>query len=421
MLRACPIIAETPADASYFFGFHDLSPWSFDDRFVLLHRFEALLSQLPSGCELAQIVIWDQHSNQFELAGETTTWNLQQGARACWVPGYKRAVAFNKLVDGVPGSQVVDLAGGTRRDYACTIGAIAPDGRYSLSPSFGRLARYWKAYGYQGLPLPPGIDDPAPANDGVWRLDFQTGDATLVIPISVLSGYGKPLASTARRFVTHISFNPSGTLIAFYDRYITNDGALFSRLCTARPDGTEIIVLAEEKVSHFAWLNDELLLVWMRKSMLPIASIRRAGLLASPWMSPVVQAARLARGRFKSALLQESFYKVDARKRRPPESFAAALLTEDGHPMLSPDGNWIVADSYPDNAGRIPLMLVDRQAKARIDIGEFQHGVATPVSDLKCDFHPRWNRDGTRISGDLCTDGRRSMVIIDVTPATVTA
>ena len=419
MLRSCPIIAETPPDASYFFGFHDISPWSFDGRFVLLHRFETLLSRLPSGREIAQIVIWDQHSNRFETIGETTTWNLQQGARAAWVPGYERAVAFNRLVDGVPGCQIVDLAGGTRRDYAYTIGAISPDGRYSLSPNFGRLARYWKAYGYQGVPPSPDIGDPAPARDGIWRLDFHTGDIELMVPIAALSGYGKPLASTAYRFVTHISFNPSGTLIAFYDRYITNDGALFSRLCTSRPDGTDIVVLAEEKVSHFVWLNDELLLVWMRNSVLPIASIRRAGLLASPWLRPLVRAARLARGRMKSALLQEAFYEVDARKRRPPKPFATALLTEDGHPMLSPDGHWIVVDSYPDKAGRIPLMLVDRKAKGRIDIGQFHHGATTTDGDLKCDFHPRWNRDGTRISGDLCTDGRRSMVIVDATPAMV--
>lgn len=419
MLRSCPVIAETPPDASYFFGFHDLSPWSVDGRFVLLHRFEGSLSRLPSGREIAQIVIWDQQSGRIEPVGETTTWNLQQGARAAWVPGYKCAVAFNRLVNGVPGCQIVDLAEGTKRDYPFTAGAIAPDGRYSLSPSFGRLARYWKAYGYQGLPPPPDIGSPAPSTDGIWRLDFESGKVELVIPIAALSGYGKPLASTVCRFVTHISFNPSGSLIAFYDRYITNDGALFSRLCTAGPDGTDIVVLAEEKVSHFAWLNDELLLVWMRNSVLPIASIRRAGLLASPWMRPLVQAARLARGRLKSALLQEAFYEVDARKRRPPKPFAAALLTEDGHPMLSPDGHWIAVDSYPDKTGRIPLILVDRQAKARTDIGEFHHGVTSADSDLKCDFHPRWNRDGTRISGDLCTDGRRSMVIVDTTSVTV--
>ena len=414
---SCPIVAQTPSDASYFFGFHDLSPWSADDELVVLHRFEGDLDALPSGRETAAIVVWDRRAGSFRTVGETATWNLQQGARACWVPGRARTIAYNRLVDGAMGSEFVDISTGARRTYPFAIGAIAPDGGSALSPHFGRLGRYWKAYGYQNVPPPPGLENPAPQDDGIWRLDLQSGKVELIIPIAALSEMDRNASGTRPyRFVTHIAFNPSGTRFVFYDRYISKDGALFSRLLSAKPDGSDLKVLATEKVSHFAWLDDDTLMVWMRKSMLPIASFRRAGILAMPLMKPLVDLARFARGRVKGALLQESYYELNALGAKPPQPLAAALFSEDGHPMVSPDGNWIVLDTYPDRSGMIPVMLYNRRRNARIDIGAFHHGVTSRNGDLKCDFHPRWNRAGTQVAGDICTGGRRAMVILDVTP-----
>ncbi|MEJ1969762.1 MAG: hypothetical protein WDN03_14175 [Rhizomicrobium sp.] len=414
----CAVIARTPDDASYFFGFHDISPWSADGRYLLMHRFDGELAGLPDGSDEAEIVIWDRSSGEFRVVGRTTTWNLQQGARAMWLPGPGRQVAYNRLVDGGAGCEIVDIDSGARRTFGTTIGAVSPDGRYALTPSYGRLARYWKAYGYQALPPPPGLDAPGPAEDGIWRLDLATGEHRLIVPISELPrGDARDGAGEPYRFVTHLSFNPAGTRIVFYDRSITRDGALYSRFLSATPEGTGLRVIADEKVSHFCWLDEKTLLVWMRRSLLPITRIRSAGLLSNPLVKPLLAFVRSLKGRFKSSMLRESFYELDVDGAAAPHPFEPALFSQDGHPMLSPDGRYIVIDAYPDGRGRIPLAIYDRLARRRVDIADFQHGVVVTDSDLKCDFHPRWNRDGTQICGDVCTMGRRSVVILDVRPA----
>jgi hypothetical protein len=411
------VTARTPEDASYFFGFHDVSPWSPDDRRIVLHRFEGDLASLPGAGDVAQVMLWDPAGAGLELLGETTTWNLQQGARAQWVPRRPATVAFNRRVDGRAGCELVDLSTGARRAFAMTIGAIAPDGRFALSPSYGRLARYWKAYGYRDLPDPPGLDVPAPADDGIWRLDLESGESRLLLPIATLPPDPRNAAQDAYRFVTHLSFNPSGTRIVFYDRHITADGALYSRFLSARPDGADVKVVADEKVSHFTWLDDETVLVWMRKSAIPISGMRRAGLLSNPLLKPLIRFVRARSGGLKSAFLNESFYLLDVTGAAPAVPFEPSLFKEDGHPMLSPDGTRIVIDTYPDRGGMIALMLYDRRTRRRLNLAGYHHGVSVSDGDLKCDFHPRWNRAGTEICGDVCTDGRRGVVVVDVARA----
>jgi hypothetical protein len=412
---ACPVLARTPSDASYFFGFHDVSPWSPDDEWVLLHRYRGNPRILDGEAAHADIVLWQAVTNEIREVGHTTIWNMQQGARALWVPGGSPRLAFNRIVDGRAGAELVDLRTATSRTLPFTIGAVAPNGTFALSPHFGRLGRYWRAYGYQGLADVPGIDDPAPGSDGIWRLDLETGSHALLIPIASLPG--ARAGADATRFATHVSFNRSGSRIVFFEREISRDGGLFSRFFCARPDGTEVNLLAEEKVTHFDWLDDDTLVVWMRQSMLPIKSARQSGLLANPALMPLVKLARLASGRLKGALLKESYYELNVEKPTSRKAFEPALFSEDGHPQVSPDRRWIAIDTYPDRQGSIDVMLYDRRDRCRIDIAQFQTDESILDGDYKCDFHPRWNRAGTQIAGDVSRGGRRGLVIIDAEPA----
>src|ERR1700747_2297816 len=132
--KICPIIAPPPPDASYFFGFHDVSPWSPDDGSVLLHRYWGNPRVLGGEAAEADIVLWRARTNEIREVGRTTTWNLQQGARALWVPGRGSTVAFNRIVDGRAGAELVELDTGTQRTLPFTIGAISPDGSFAISP-----------------------------------------------------------------------------------------------------------------------------------------------------------------------------------------------------------------------------------------------------------------------------------------------
>jgi hypothetical protein len=53
----------------------------------------------------------------------------------------------------------------------------------------------------------------------------------------------------------------------------------------------------------------------------------------------------------------------------------------------------------------------------RIDIGRF-YSPPSLEGPLRCDLHPRWSRDGRRLSIDSAHTGERQIYSIDVSPIT---
>jgi hypothetical protein len=407
------IVAKAPADASYFFGFHDVTPWCPNDAKVLLHRVDPEIRHMPGPDDRAEIVLWDPISGECEVVGETTCWNFQQGARAMWIPGKGRSFVYNKRVNGLPGCEIVDLLTGKRRTLPYSIGALSPSGDYALSPNFGRLGALWPAYGYSGF---ESAEDkvPQPENDGLWRIDIETGDRELMFSISdLMKVKDADIAPDVSIFVTHASFNREGTRIVFMARFFSKDVALYSLIYSCYPDGSDLILIAQEKISHFDWIDETNIVLWMRKSARALAAARKSGLLASPFVRPFINLARNFRGRLKGAVLNESYFLVNT-KTATKAPFMAGTLPQDGHPMVAPGGKWMIVDEYPDLSGRTPLMLVEIDNRTRVDVGAFAHDVGSDNSDLKCDLHPRWNRKGTMVGVDASENGRRCFTIVDV-------
>jgi hypothetical protein len=96
------------------------------------------------------------------------------------------------------------------------------------------------------------------------------------------------------------------------------------------------------------------------------------------------------------------------------EIIGADVLTENGHMTYSPDGNWLLSDTYPDDkTNERILFLYHMESGLRYDIGSFY---ADP--DLgkinRCDLHPRWDNSGTKVCIDSVHENERQMYIIDV-------
>ncbi|WP_377299744.1 hypothetical protein [Rhizobium sp. SGZ-381] len=408
------VIARAPSDASHFFGFHDVTPWCPEDRRVLMHRVDSNIRRMPAPDDRADIVLWEPATNSLETVATTTCWNFQQGARAMWVPGTAATFVYNKRVNDAPGCEFVDLATGERTEMPHAIGAIAPDGSFAMAPNFARLGTLWRAYGYSGF---ASAADRVlqPDDDGLWRIDRRTGARTLVFSIrQLVDAAGGTIGLDVPVFVTHVSFNREGTRIVFMLRFFSKDNALYSLLYSARSDGGELKLIEQEKISHFDWLDETNIVIWMRKAPKGLAAARRSGLLASPLLKPLIALARKSRARLKGALLNESYFVVST-VTGERQTFMPGVLPQDGHPMVSPDGKWMITDEYYNPAtGEMPLILVDIAARQRVDVATFHHDVGSADSDLKCDLHPRWNRAGTQVAVDASGDGRRQFTIVDV-------
>ena len=77
----------------------------------------------------------------------------------------------------------------------------------------------------------------------------------------------------------------------------------------------------------------------------------------------------------------------------------------------------MMTDTYPDAQSNRTLMLYEMATGRRIDIGVF-FSPPQLAGELRCDLHPRWSRDGRKVSIDSAHTGERQIYEIDVSSIT---
>lgn len=358
-----------------------------------------------------EICLWSPEEQTFESLAETRAWNFQQGARLQWLPGSKDVLVYNAIEDGRLIAVLHDLSSGAKRSLDGGIYGFSPDGAYSISPDFNILSDLWPAYGYLAL-SGGGAGDPE--TSGLWLTDVVTGERSLLVSTARASqlGASETAASGSGHFLAHPSFSPDGSRICFLHRFFSADGALYTRMIVTDRDARHMTLLAEEKVSHFDWFNNDELLVWARFAGKGLAKARSSGLLNNPLIYPLVAMARKITGRWKRGLLSEAFYKLPVNG-DPKTRYGWPRLDNDGHPMFARSHDWILLDTYPHN-GVYPIVLYNQTTGERVDPAVFDYGVTSSDTDAKCDLHPRWDRTETRIAVDTCEKGVRRVQLIDV-------
>ena len=355
-----------------FFGYFGLQPWSADGRRYLFHRWRARAGRVD-------ICAVDRGSGAVQVVGDSAAWNFQQGAMAQWIRrGGVECAIFNDAVDGRLACRIV-APDGTERSLPWPIQALHPGGCEALSLNYRRLARIRPEYGYDVAVQNFSPDQP-PERDGLWRVDLHTGAAALIASLAELAA-SKPRTdmAAAEHKVNHAVYSPAGTRFVFMHRWLGASGK-FSRLYVADADGSNRRLLFDHRmVSHYAWRDERRLLVWARA---PDKGDRY-------YLLDVTTGAR--------------------------EACGAGTLDRygDGHPSFSPDGHWLVTDSYPDRGRMRRLLLCRPDVGLVLEAGAF-HSPWRYDGAQRCDLHPRWSPDGTRISIDSAHEGVRWTYVVDV-------
>ena len=407
------IIAETPTDANCFIGFHDIIPWSPDESCIAIHRAAPGYFAMEDCGKPIDICLWKTQSGEIQPVDFTTGWNFQQGSRLQWLPGRRDVLAFNTVENGRAIAILKNVTTGERTVLPSAIYVISPDGKTSISPNFTTLAHRWKAYGYPPLAGNPVIADQDA--DGLWQLDIETGKENLFVSTQRAAEFeAVPGADPASHFLCHASFSPDGSRVIFLHRFFSSDGGLFTRMIATDRDAKHFVLLAQEKVSHFDWVDNETVLVWARFTGGGLAAVRARGLLGSPWIKPLLRVVRNITGRWKKQFLAESYYKISIRDPKSRSRFGWPFLDSDGHPMIARSHPWIVTDFYPDKSGRLPVILFNPDRACRNDVQIFAHNPRSNDSDVKCDLHPRWNHTERLLAVDTCEAGFRQVRVLDV-------
>jgi hypothetical protein len=364
--------ADGLAGTSYFYGYYGICPWSADGRYLLLHRLATEAS------DVADICVIDTAKGALLKLAHTRAWNLQQGSMAQWLPGDDRdRVCFNDVVDDRLVCRIVSIDG-VEGCAALPIQAIHPNGREALSINYRRLARLRPEYGY-AHPVVNMSPDQLLHEDGIWWMPLDGGPGRLLISLEELADSLPRQGAQAEHKVNHILYSPSGDRFVFMHRWFASDGKHSRLYCADSATGRARLLLDHRMVSHYAWRDDRTLLAWARA---PEDGDR--------------------------------YYLLDVESgERAPLGRGVLDRYGDGHPSFSPDGSWLVTDSYPDRARMRHLLLYHLESARVVEAGRFFAPWRFDGA-VRCDLHPRWDRTGNRLSFDSAHDGVRRSYVLDV-------
>jgi hypothetical protein len=374
----------TRGPAHHFFGYYEKSPWDASGRYILANEVDFNDRMPKPADELRVGVIDTAGGNRFEPIGSTRAWCWQQGCMLQWLPpDYGPWLIYNRRSDERFIATRQHIATGERRGLAMPIYQLDPRGRYALSLNFARLAETRPGYGYEGV-ADPFAHEHHPAEDGVYRVDLETGAAELIFSLQQAVDL-KPTDSMrgVKHWFNHVQINRDGSRFSVLHRWANPAGGWTTRLLTLNPDGSRPHVLCDTGMfSHYDWYGVDRIVGW---------GARPDG-----------------EGRCYLNLR-------DGEPAQAAELLLPDVLTNDGHNSFSPDLQWMLTDDSYSREGGQKLMLVRLADGTRFDMAAID---ADHVADppRRCDLHPRWNRAGTEVCFDAQVAGSRQMYRLDVRP-----
>lgn len=381
----------TRAPHHHFFGYYDRCPWSHDARWMLACHAE-FMDRRPRPEDILRIGLLDMSADDpastWAQVASTTAWNWQQGAQLRWLS--EREIIFNDRLerDGRSyfGAAIVDAFSGARRELQSPIYAVSNDGK-AITLDFSRAYDIRAGYGYAGIP-DSRADVGCPHDGGIWSVDLHGGEPRLILSMAQVAsaeGASGPIQTVPsdKHWLDHLSWSPDGSRFIFLHRWGSprqRRGAWWkTRLFTSSADGSDLRCLCDHgMVSHFDWRNSDAVLAWAH----------RQG-------------------------VGDKYFLFPDRAQAEPQVVGEGVLTVDGHCSYSPDGKWILTDTYPNREGNKELMLWSVEREERIELATVFGPIGSDV-DIRCDLHPRWSRDGKQICLDSIHEGTRQMYLADV-------
>jgi hypothetical protein len=366
----------TPDDGyHYFFAYYDMRATGETGRH-LCHRVK-FFDRIPTAEDVAEIGYLED--GKFVRIAETTAWNFQQGAMLQYHPYLENTVYYNVCENGRFMTVTHNFVTGEKQYTDRATACVSPDGKWGLAVNFGRIFAFRPGYGYAGF-VDEGAEIAAPADDGVFLVNMETGKSELIASyerIAPMCG----LEVGKKVLVNHITFSPNSDryvmLFRSFPEPVNGKMEWKTSLITGDRAGNLHVVLPAGMFSHYDWKNDEELLIYC--------------------------AVEGKKGMYLVNVQTGAWHRYD-------DPFFEGKGNRDIHCSLSPDGNYIIGDSYPLNDYRQLLAYSLKSGEMRVLAESYR-----PVDirdDFRCDLHARFVWGGKAITFDTVHDHKREIVYL---------
>lgn len=369
------IIRISPDDGmEYFFGYYDKSPWDISDRYMLCIRVKNSYKSVAPN-EPAEIVLFDtKNNNSYEVLATTNAWNVQQGCMLQWLgPEYNEKIIYNDFRDNRYCSVILNIKTKEEKIIDMPVYSVSEDGSFALTLDFSRLHRLRKGYGYSNIEEVT-RNEKCPDKYAIWYVDLINNKVKPLMKYTDFKNFEtRKEMIDAEHKVNHIMLNKYGNRFMVLHRWYKGSRK-YTRLVTVNIDGSEMYNLNDDDMtSHCYWKSNNEIVAYARKKD------------------------------------QGSGYYIMNDKSSNYKKIWSELQS-DGHPSYSNDGNIAITDSYPNRA-RISSVYCIRKNKiyklAKV-FSPFRYD-----NDVRCDLHPRLNREANTICFDSTHDGKRNLYVIN--------
>ncbi|MFW5983019.1 MAG: hypothetical protein ACOCQ4_00845 [bacterium] len=376
----------TDYDNAVFFGYHDKTPFSSDNSRILAMSVKASDQRADSECTSMKLGYFEKDAsgrfcNKFIPFSETTTWGWQQGCMLQWNPSDPdNEVVFNKLIDGKYGAVIFNLK--TKQNikkFDMPVYSVSSDGKFAVTLNFSRLGRLRPGYGYRLLPDKTNDQD-APRDDGLFLMDLNSGEKFLLLNLADLAD--EISRKNCQHYVNHATFSPDGKRIVFFHLWVDQaENRNMRFLCYNLESKCIEKIEIKDKVSHYCWHSDSKILA-------------------------TVQSGKINNWQFFFYTLNEK----NVWEKTP----AFVGMNTDGHPMKSPvEEEMFVSDSRLNRFREDQVVLFNPYNYKTLKVARFvipfqYNGI------VRCDLHPRWDREGRYVVVDTIKKGKRAMAVIEI-------
>lgn len=376
------VIRVTPEDGfEYFFGYYDKSPWDANNRYMIALKVRNTYKSVAPK-EAGELILLDSHSGYTPInIAKTNSWNVQQGCMAQWLgPDFKSRIIYNDCRNGRYCSVIFSVK--TMQEegvYDQAVYDVSKDGEYALGLDFSRLHRMRPGYGYSNL-TEEAKGELCPNSPAILKLNLMTGEVTTLKRYTDFKAFEPDdTMEGAEHKVNHVMISPDGSRFMVLHRWFLK-GRKHTRLITMNADGSSMYNLSDDVfVSHCYWKNNKEILSFLRK--------KEGG------------------NHYYLMKDQTQDYQMLWKE-----------LNTDGHCSYSPDGKFVITDTYPNRKRLACVYLCTEHGGKSGEVRRIAR-VFAPFrydNDTRCDLHPRWNQTGDKVCIDSVHEGKRALYVIAI-------